>query len=317
MYTTNQKQGYVCIAITTIFFSLMEIVLKFIGADLNPVQINFSRFLIGGLVLLPFALRLLRRLAEQDVLMDRSDLCYFAFLGLVGIVISMTLYQLATIHANASVVAVLFSSNPLFVLVLAYLILREPIHVRNVVALLLDVVGIFCIVDPWNMDIQFAGVALTLSATLIFALYTVLGKRKCHKFGGLVVTCFGFLFGSVELMILALLGHVPAIADILLANGLDKFAYVPFFTGYTLHNLPLVLFVYIGVTGLGFASYFTAMEKTSANTAALVFFFKPVLAPILAFLILQEQIPFHMMVGIVFILCGSMTNLLPGLLHRH
>lgn len=317
MYTTNQKQGYVCIAITTIFFSLMEIVLKFIGADLNPVQINFSRFLIGGLVLLPFALRLLRRLAEQDVLMDRSDLCYFAFLGLVGIVISMTLYQLATIHANASVVAVLFSSNPLFVLVLAYLILREPIHVRNVVALLLDVVGIFCIVDSWNMDIQFAGVALTLSATLIFALYTVLGKRKCHKFGGLVVTCFGFLFGSVELMLLALLGHVPAIADILLANGLDKFAYVPFFTGYTLHNLPLVLFVYIGVTGLGFASYFTAMEKTSANTAALVFFFKPVLAPILAFLILQEQIPFHMMVGIVFILCGSMTNLLPGLLHRH
>ena len=118
-------------------------------------------------------------------------------------------------------------------------------------------------------------------------------------------------------MLLALLGHVPAIADILLANGLDKFAYVPFFTGYTLHNLPLVLFVYIGVTGLGFASYFTAMEKTSANTAALVFFFKPVLAPILAFLILQEQIPFHMMVGIVFILCGSMTNLLPGLLHRH
>ena len=231
----------------------MEIVLKFIGADLNPVQINFSRFLIGGLVLLPFALRLLRRLAEQDVLMDRSDLCYFAFLGLVGIVISMTLYQLATIHANASVVAVLFSSNPLFVLVLAYLILREPIHVRNVVALLLDVVGIFCIVDSWNMDIQFAGVALTLSATLIFALYTVLGKRKCHKFGGLVVTCFGFLFGSVELMLLALLGHVPAIADILLANGLDKFAYVPFFTGYTLHNLPLVLFVYIGVTGLGFA----------------------------------------------------------------
>lgn len=316
MESTNQKQGYLCIIITTIFFSLMEIVLKFIGVDLNPIQINFSRFLIGGLVLLPFALKLLRKLAEHDVYMEMSDLCYFAFLGLVGIVISMTLYQLATIHANASVVAVLFSSNPLFVLVLAYLILREPIHVRNIVALLLDVVGILCIIDPWNMDIQFAGVVLTLSATLIFALYTVLGKRKCYKFGGLVVTCFGFLFGSVELILLALLGHVPAIADILLANGLDKFAYVPFFTGYTPHNLPMVLFVYIGVTGLGFASYFTAMEKTSANTAALVFFFKPVLAPILAFLILHEQIPFHMMVGILFILCGSMTNILPGLLHH-
>lgn len=317
MESTNQKQGYVCIAITTVFFSLMEIVLKFIGADLNPVQINFSRFLVGGLVLLPFALKILRKLAEQDVYMEQSDLRYFAFLGLVGIVISMMLYQLATIYANASVVAVLFSSNPLFVLVLAYLILREPIHVRNVVALCLDVVGIVLIVDPWNMDSSVVGVVLTLSSTLIFAIYTVLGKRKCYKFGGLVVTCFGFLFGSAELIVLALLSHIPAVAEVLMVNGLDKFAYVPFFTGYTLHNLPLVLFVYIGVTGLGFASYFTAMEKTSANTAALVFFFKPVLAPILAFLILHENIPLHMMIGILFILCGSMTNILPGLLHRH
>lgn len=316
MLSTNQKQGYFCIAVTTVFFSLMEIVLKFIGGDLNPVQVTFSRFLFGGLVLLPFALNLLRRLAAEDVHMEKADLGYFAFLGLVGIVISMMLYQLATLHANASVVAVLFSSNPLFVLVLAYLILHEPIYIRNVVALLLDIVGIVFIVDPWNMEIEFAGVALTLSATLIFALYTVLGKRKCYKFGGLVVTCFGFLFGSAELICLALLGHIPAVADFLVANGLQNFANVPFFSGYTLHNLPMVLFVYIGVTGLGFASYFTAMEKTSANTAALVFFFKPVLAPILAFLILHENIPLHMIIGILFILTGSMTNLLPGLRQR-
>ena len=59
--TTNRKQGYFCIAVTTVLFSLMEIALKFIGNDLNPIQVTFSRFLFGGLVLLPFALRLLRR----------------------------------------------------------------------------------------------------------------------------------------------------------------------------------------------------------------------------------------------------------------
>ena len=56
----------------------------------------------------------------------------------------MMLYQMATLHANASVVAVLFSSNPLFVLVLAYLILHEPIYMRNVIALLLDIVSRIC-----------------------------------------------------------------------------------------------------------------------------------------------------------------------------
>lgn len=317
MESTNRKQGYLCIAITTVFFSLMEIVLKFIGGDLNPVQVTFSRFLFGGLVLLPFALKMLRQLAEHEVYMEKADLQYFAFLGTIGIVISMMLYQMATVHANASVVAVLFSSNPLFVMLLAYLILKEPIHLRNIIALLLDIVGIICIIDPFNMDAELAGIVLTLSATLLFAFYTVLGKRKCYKFGGLVVTCFGFLFGSVELMALAALGHIPIMADFLIAHGLQNFANVPFITGYTWQNLPMVLFVYLGVTGLGFASYFTAMEKTSANTAALVFFFKPVLAPILAFLILHEEIPFHMIVGILFILCGSMTNILPGLLQRY
>ena len=314
MLTSNQKQGYLCIAITTIFFSLMEIALKFIGTDLNPVQVTFSRFLFGGLVLLPFAIKMLNKLKRNGIYLEKQDVLYFIFLGTVGITISMMLYQMAMLHANASVVAVLFSSNPLFVLILAYFILREPIHVRNIVALLLDIIGIILIINPWHMKIEFLGVAFTLSATLIFALYTVLGKRKCSKFGGLVVTCFGFLFGSAELIVLAAIGHIPGVADFLIANGMQNFANVPFFAGYTLQNIPIVLFVYIGVTGLGFASYFVAMEKTSANTAALVFFFKPVLAPILAFLILHEAIPFNMMFGILFILCGSMTNLLPGLL---
>ncbi len=315
--TSNQKQGYLCIAFTTLMFSLMEIALKFISGDLNPIQITFSRFLFGGIVLTPFALNKLNKLKAQGIYMERRDVCYFAFLGFVGMVVSMSLYQLSILYANASVVAVLFSSNPLFVLVLAYLILREPIRVRNVVALLLDIVGIIFIIDPWNMHVELLGVILTLSATLLFALYTVLGKRKCAKYSGLVVTCFGFLFGSVELILVSMLGHIPSVADVLIANGLQKFAYVPFVTGYTLQNLPIVLFVYLCVTGLGFASYFTAMEKTSANTAALVFFFKPVLAPILAFFILHEQIPLNMIIGIMLILAGSMTNILPGLLKKH
>ena len=106
--------------------------------------------------------------------MEAADLRYFAFLGFVGMAISMSLYQLSILYANASVVAVLFSSNPLFVLVLAYLILKEPIHIRNIVALILDIIGIIFIIDPWNMHVEVLGVVLTLSATLLFALYTVL-----------------------------------------------------------------------------------------------------------------------------------------------
>ena len=129
------------------------------------------------------------------------------------------------------------------------------------------------------------------------------GKRQCARFGGLVVTCFGFLFGAAEMIALAGLTHIPSLAASLTAAGLDTFASIPFFTGYTLANLPIVLFIYIGVTGIGFTCYFLAMEVTSAQTTSLV-----------AFLVLHEAIPGNMLAGIACILCGSLVSILPGLL---
>ena len=56
------------------------------------------------------------------------------------------------------------------------------------------------------------------------------------------------------------------------------------------------------------------MEETSAQTTSLVFFFKPILAPILALILLHEVIPFNMIIGIVFILLGSLSSIIPDLL---
>jgi drug/metabolite transporter (DMT)-like permease len=289
----------------------MEIVLKTISGAFNPVQLTFTRFLLGGLVLLPLALR---ELKKRGLHVTLRDLLPFAGIGFVGVTISMTLYQLAVMYTEASVVAVLFSSNPLFVMLFAYLLLREPIFKRNILALALDLVGIFCVINPLHLKLSMAGVTLTMLSTLLFALYGVAGKKKSGIYGGVVNTCFGFLFGSAEMVLLALITHVPAIATALSHTGLKSFAAVPFFSGYSLSVLPQFLYVCIGVTGIGYASYFLAMEYTSANTASLVFFFKPILAPILALLFLQETIPVNRWIGIVFILAGSLTNLLPPLL---
>ena len=55
------KRGYLFIALATLFFSTMEIALKEVAGLFNPVQLNLTRFLIGGHVLIPFASRMLRR----------------------------------------------------------------------------------------------------------------------------------------------------------------------------------------------------------------------------------------------------------------
>lgn len=314
---SKKQLGFLCIAITTILFSLMEITLKGVSVHFHPFQLNFTRFLIGGLVLLPPALRSLRRRAADAPKLDVRALAKIALLGFIGIFVSMTFYQLSVIHTDASVVAILFSSNPLFVMLFAAILLREPIYKHNVAALVLELLGILIIVSPWNMRLSPLGVFCVMIAALTFALYGVLGKKESGTYGAIVTTCFGFLFGSLEMIVAAALTHIPIVAAFLQATPLADYANIPFLTGYSLEMLPAFLFVCIGVTGIGYVCYFLAMEYTSASATSLVFFFKPILAPILALLLIQEAIPGNRIAGIVIIFFASLVNLAPVLKEQY
>lgn len=307
------EKGYLYIILTTIIFSTMEIGLKLVSGTFNPIQLTFTRFFIGGLFLIPFAINTLRK-KKSSIL--AGDLWYFAFLGLLGIVVSMVLYQLAVLNTKASVVAVLFSCNPVFVTILAFFLLKEAIHKNNIAASILEVIGTVIIINPLNTKLSILGITLTIVSTLTFALYGVYGKKMCTKYGGVVVTCFGFLFGSLEMLALIGLSHVNLIADWFSSHGLDMFSNIPLFSGYSVHILPIIAYICIINTGVGFACYFKSMEETSAQTTSLVFFFKPILAPILALIILHEAIPFNMLMGIIFILLGSLSSILPGVINH-
>lgn len=289
----------------------MEIALKLVSGSFNPIQLTFTRFFIGGLFLIPFAIGALHKRHSS---ISAGDLGYFVFLGFLGTVVSMGLYQLAVQNTKASVVAVLFSCNPVFVTILACFLLKEAIYKNNILALILEVIGTIIIINPFNTKLSVSGIILTIASTLTFASYGVYGKKKCEKYGGIVVTCFGFLFGSLEMLALIGLSHITPIANYFSSNGLSIFANIPLFTGYTLSTLPIISYIFIINTGVGYACYFKSMEETSAQTTSLVFFFKPILAPILAFLLLHEAIPFNMLMGILFILFGSLSSILPGLL---
>ena len=301
------KKGYLYIGITTILFSTMEIVLKTVSNNFNPIQLTLERFFIGGLVLLPLAIKSLKK---REVSITKEDVKQFTLLGFIGVVVSMIFYQLAVINTNASVVAVIFSCNPVFVMFFAFFILKEKIYKHNIISLMLEVIGIIIIINPLSSKLSSLGVTFTLLASLTFALYSVLGKKTTSKFGGEVVTCFSFILGSIEMFFLVLLSYIQPISNFFITNNLNNFANIPLSSGFNLDNLISIIYIFIFITGLGYASYFKAMEETCANTASLVFFFKPALSPILAFIFLKEIIPFNMIIGILLILSGSIFTIL-------
>lgn len=303
------KKGYFYIFCTTILFSTMEVALKGAGGKFNPIELTFLRFLIGALVLFPFAVRALRKRNETLI---KRDYAFFALTGFICVVVSMTLYQASILYSQASIVAILFSCNPVFTVPFAFIFLKEKIYPYIVVSILLSLTGIMVIVSPEQMSGTGIGTTLALLAAMTFALYNVVGRTRSARYGGIVQTCFSFLFGSAEMFILIRLSHISAISEVLNRMGLADFAAVPILEGFSASLLPFLLFVGVGVTGLGYTFYFLAMEETSAATASIVFFIKPALAPILALIILGEAISLHKAVGMIFILCGSFISLLVG-----
>ena len=305
------KQGYIFIAIATIMFSTFEVALKYIAGEINSVQLTFARFFIGFLFLAPLAWRTLKK---RGLSLDRKSVANFALLGLVGIAICMPIYQLSVNYVDSGVVAVLFSCNPVFVTFLAFLFLGEAIRGRHIAALVLEVLGTVAIINPFETRLDSFGVVLALAATILFAIYGVMGKKKVAQFGGSVVTCFGFLFGSLIILVFIGLTHIPAAAQAITAAGLPAFANIPLFAGYTLENLPVVLYVSAGVAGVGFCAYFMAMEYQPASIVSLVYFFKPALSPVLAWALHGEEIPLNMLLGIILIVAGSFCAIVPGVI---
>ncbi|MDD4122430.1 MAG: EamA family transporter, partial [Eubacteriales bacterium] len=85
------KKVVLYILVSATLFSTMEIVLKTVGAQLDEFQLTFIRFLIGGLFLLPFAIK---EIKKYQTVITKKDMLHMLSMGIVCICISMILFQL-------------------------------------------------------------------------------------------------------------------------------------------------------------------------------------------------------------------------------
>ncbi len=301
------NKGYVFVLITAFFFGTMETALKFFGNMFHPIQITFLRFLIGGLVLLPMAFSALKK---KHVTLAARDWKFFLFSGFLGVVVSMILYQMAIVYGKASVNGVIFSCNPVFVVLFAYFLLGEHIDKLTIFSLIASFAGILCIVNPANMTGSQLSIILILLSAMTFALYGIAGKKYAGRYGGIAMTSLSFVCGSMEMLVLIFLSELSPVRDFLLSAGLKVFTDIPILTGLTTAHIPPLAYIAVGVTGLGYASYFLAMEYTDPATASLAFYIKPVLTSFMAWLVIDEPITTNMVVGIILILGGSCLSLL-------
>ena len=274
------------IIISALIFATMEVALKTAGSSLDPFQMTFLRFSIGGLVLLPFGIV---ELNKKHLRLKHKQLLHMLVLGIICVPCSMVLFQFGVMHSNAATSAVLFCTNPIFTAIFAHFMNKnDNISLMKILSISIAIPGIILMIRPWNIQPgnTLAGALLTIGAALLFSLYSVLGTRTVKEIGTFAQTSISFIAGSLVLLILLVI--------------LDK----PIIQGVSA-DIPLVLYIGIVVTGGGYLFYFFAIRHSNASTGSITFFLKPALSPIMAVIALSERITWNMYIGITLILIAS------------
>ncbi len=256
-------------------FSTIESASKFLSSGVSPYAITAWRFLIGGLVILPFALAQVRKSGQRP---GWAVLARMALLGMFTVCLSMLLLQISVHYGKASVSAVLVSSNPLFVSLFALLILREKLTWLQAAGLVFALAGIALLIAReadlgttryLNLPLS---IVLGLAAALIFGLYTVLARRLIMSHGNTLTNTVSFLGGSLGLFAYSLVaGKSLAIAP-------------------TAANLGIMLYLGTVVSGVAYLAFFASMGGLGAHRASMYFFLKPVIASLLAMAWVGERL---------------------------
>ena len=279
------RKSILYIIITALCFGTMEVALKVGGSTFTALQMNFLRFLIGGIILLPLAIRDLKK---RNLTLTLADWGYMTLLAVVGISFSMSFFQMGVMYMNAHTAAIMISCNPVFTMIFAHFLVNDTFTKRKALVLLISIIGLVLVANPFHVapGNTSKGFIYLFVALISFALYSAMGKVKAKRLGGLIQNCFPFLIASVFNFFILVVLHQPV------------------FSGITLQTCPVLLYIGFIVTGLGYFAYLGAIEISGPSNASIAFFLKPVVAVIAASLVLREEITWNSLVGIAVILVG-------------
>lgn len=277
--------GFLQLALAILLFSTIEVGVKLVGPDVPPLRLAAYRFLLGGLILLGPALA---RLRFRRSPLSASDLGLLALLGLVGVAVSISCYHLALRYLPANVAAILFSANPVFVSLFAPWLARERVSARQVIAIGVGLAGVLVLAFREGLPpaAGILGVAFSVVAQVTFALYSVMSKTFMPRFGARVITCFAGLLGG--LMILPVSWALEGAPTLALAPG----------------TWLKVLYLAGGATALAYIAFFSGLERVGASRGAALFFLKPVLASICAWVVIGESLTPSIALGALIILAA-------------
>ena len=290
--------GYALVWSAVVLWSLNAVVAKVVldSAQLSSLRLAEVRS-SGSAVILLAAVALLR---PASLRVGRRELAFLAFFGVLGLGFVQLFYFVGIRRLDIGIALVIQYLAPVFVALWARFFVHEPVRRRLWFAIALSLLGLSLVVELWGgSSLDGAGIAACLVTAVAYAAYVLMAERSLE--GGRDVyslLAWGFAFAGLFWAVAQPwwsfpLEQVDGSAS-LLGRLADTSAPVWLLLGYVVvlgTVVPFVLFV-------------SALHHVPATRVTIVAMLEPVLAAIIAWAWLEEELGALQVVGGLIVLAG-------------
>jgi len=258
-------RAFAALILLTIIWGYNWVVMKSALAYAGAFEFAALRTVIGSLCLFAVVLYMRKplRVKEMPTLILLGILQTSGFTGLL---------IWALVEGGAGKTAVLTYTMPFWVMVLAWPMLGEKLRGLQWPAAILSTMGMLFILDPLHLGTDTFSMFLAVLSGIFWALSVILAKKlhqRSPNLDLLTLTAWQMFFGSIPLVVVALLVPAPPIQ------------WTPYFIGAVIYNS-------LFCNALAWLLWLYALQRLSAGVASMSSMLAPVIGVIAAWIELSE-----------------------------
>ena len=281
---------YISLFFAMTFWGASFVLTKHLLIDFNPIFIIFTRLLISSLIFVTTSLVLFKK----RFFIEKKYILLFLGLSLFEPLIYFLFETYSLQLIDPSIVSVIIATIPLFMAIFAYYFLKELLSRKNMIGVVLSVVGIVIMLFPdfYGSTINFLGVGLAFGAVFSTIGYNYFLNKIPHHYPPILVITWQNLIGLIAFTPILLLMNTNSELSLQVTalNDVKNFTFLILLAVFC-SSIAFVLYI-AGVRAIG-----TARSNIFTNLI-------PVITATISFLLFDETITWNKIIGIITVISG-------------
>ncbi len=251
----------------------------------KPFYIAGLRYLLAGVLVLPVALRQLKKIT-----LSKKDVMSIFYYGLFLIALSNAFVFWSQQFLPSSLCSIIFSLYPVMILILSFILLKdEKVQFLKITGTLVSFLGVFVLFfDPIILDARISSIAFfTMVLSVVFAaLPSVLVRKNSIHLNVFVLNSFGMLLGGIFLLIAAFIVEAPL--------------HIP----KDLHFWLVLSYLSVFASCYTLIAFFWLMRHVQLTKLSLSAYLTPIVSLIIGVLFYKESLNAQSYIGMILIFLG-------------